>query len=157
MRIRRPAIFVLAVVLLAALAWLTLRPGKTQKSRHLKVGIGTFSEAIDYGPVYVARHFRWFEEALRAEGVAEEPQYVEFGSFDEIQTAFAQAKLHAFFSAEAPAIKLRSEKQDIRVVEVGCTLKQEVLVRTALNVTSLAQLKGKSIAVAEGTSPIMAS
>jgi len=152
MRRHRPIIIVLVVVIVGVLAWLTLRRGETQKSQHIVVGIGTFSEAIDYGPVYVARHFRWFEEALQAAGLPDKVQYFELGGFDEIQTAFAQGKLHAFFSAEAPAIKLRSENQDIRVVEVGCTLQQEVLVRTQLNITSISQLKGKSIAVAEGTS-----
>jgi len=152
MKVTRKVIIVLAVLVVGGLAWLTLRIGEKPKADDLDVGIGTFSQAIDYGPVYVARHFRWFEEALQSAGVAREPQYREYGGFDEIQTAFAQGKLHAFFSAEAPAIKLRSEKQDIRVIEVGCTLQQEVLVRVDRNITSIAQLKGKSIAVAEGTS-----
>jgi sulfonate transport system substrate-binding protein len=152
MKLARKAIVLLAVLVVGYLAWLTLRVGEKPKADDLQIGIGTFSQAIDYGPVYVARHFRWFEEALQSAGVATEPQYREYGGFDEIQTAFAQGKLHAFFSAEAPAIKLRSEKQNIRVVEVGCTLQQEVLVRTQLNITSVAQLKGRSIAVAEGTS-----
>lgn len=152
MRTSRKIIIALTVAIVAAFTWFILRRGETQKSSPIIIGVGTFSEAIDYGPVYVARHFNWFEDALRAVGVTKEIQYLELGSFDEIQTGFAQGKLHAFFSAEAPAIKLRSENQDIRVVEVGCTLQQEVLVRTELNVTSIAQLKGKSIAVAEGTS-----
>ena len=152
MRIPRQIVIVVALMLAGGLVWFILKRGESQKSGHITVGIGTFSEAIDYGPVYVARHFGWFEDALKAVGVTQEVQYVELGSFDEIQTGFAQSKLHAFFSAEAPAIKLRSENQNIRVVEVGCTLQQEVLVRTELNITSIAQLRGKSIAVAEGTS-----
>src|SRR5260370_13321450 len=152
MKIARPIIIVLAVAIVGSLAWLALRPGETKKFGSITIGIGTFSEAIDYGPVYVARHFGWFEGALKGAGITREGQYMELGSFDEIQTAFAQGKLHAFFSAEAPAIKLRSEGQDIRVVEVGCTLQQEVLVRAQLNITSISQLRGKSIAVAEGTS-----
>ncbi len=128
--------------------------GQTEpdSSRSAPIGIGTFSQAIDYAPVYVARHFGWFEEELKKVGATLPPQYFEFNSFDEIQTGFATGKLHAFFSAEAPATKLLSDKQDIRVVEVGCTLQQEILVRTDLNITSVPQLKGRTIAVAEGTS-----
>jgi sulfonate transport system substrate-binding protein len=102
--------------------------------------------------VYVARHFHWFEDELKVIGVSSAPDYRQFNGFDEVQTAFDQKKLHAFFSAEAPATVLRSNKQDIRIVEVGCTLQQEVLVRTVLNISSVAQLRGKKIAVAEGTS-----
>lgn len=153
MKTNRQIIITIAVLIVSGLAWFTFRSkAKLANADDIEIVIGTFSQAIDYGPVYVARHFHWFEEALQSVGVTREPQYRELGGFDEIQTAFAQGKLHAFFSAEAPAIKLRSEKQDIRVVEVGCTLNQEVLVRTELNITSILQLKGKSIAVAEGTS-----
>jgi sulfonate transport system substrate-binding protein len=148
----RPLIVVATIGIVAVVVWLALRPSGAPKTSHITIGIGTFSEAIDYGPVYVARHFGWIESALKDVGITQEVQYMELGSFDEIQTALAQDKLHAFFSAEAPAIKLRSEGQDIRIVEVGCTLQQEVLVRTQLNITSIAALKGRSIAVAEGTS-----
>lgn len=116
-----------------------------------QVGIGTFSQAIDYGPYYVARHFGWFEQALSQVGGAK-PVYLELGGFDEIQTALAQDRLHAFFSAEAPVIKLVSDKQPIRIVEIGCTLQQEVLVRRGRQINSIADLSGKAIAVAEGTS-----
>jgi sulfonate transport system substrate-binding protein len=141
-----------AIAIIAVVLWFALRPGGAPKPNQITIGIGTFSEAIDYGPVYVARHFGWIEGALKRVGITQEVQYMELGSFDEIQTALAQGKLHAFFSAEAPAIKLRSEGQDIRIVEVGCTLQQEVLVRTQLNITSIGELRGRSIAVAEGTS-----
>lgn len=116
-----------------------------------KVGIGTFSQAIDYGPVYVARHFGWFEQALGEAG-AGSTEYLELGGFDEIQTALAQGRLHAFFSAEAPVIKLVSDRAQIRIVENGCTLQQEVLVRKDRAINSIADLRNKSIAVAEGTS-----
>jgi sulfonate transport system substrate-binding protein len=136
--------------LLALLAlWFAYRPPKKQSVA--EVGIGTFSQAIDYGPVYVARHFGWFEQALDAAD-GSKPVYLELGGFDEIQTALAQGRLHAFFSAEAPVIKLVSDKQPIRIVAIGCTLQQEVLVRTDRKVNSIADLKQKTVAVAEGTS-----
>jgi sulfonate transport system substrate-binding protein len=116
-----------------------------------EVGIGTFSQAIDYGPVYVARHFGWFEQAL-AEVGAGAPVYLELGGFDEIQTALAQGRLHAFFSAEAPVIKLVSDGASIRIVDIGCTLQQEILVRRDRGINSVADLRQKAVAVAEGTS-----
>ena len=116
-----------------------------------QVGVGTFSQAIDYGPVYVARHFGWFEDAVRETGV-EKVVYLEFGGFDEIQAALNTGKLHAFFSAEAPVIKLVSDNQPIRIAEIGCTLQQDVMVRKDRKINSIAELKGKTIAVAEGTS-----
>jgi sulfonate transport system substrate-binding protein len=140
------------VIGLAAALIVTGGCGEKPKTTDLRVGIGTFSQAIDYAPYYIARHFHWFEDELKAVGITTEPEYREYNSFDEIQTGFDQGKLHAFFSAEAPATKLRSDKQDIRIVEVGCTLQQEIVVRTAANITSVSQLKGKSVAVAEGTS-----
>ncbi len=121
------------------------------KAGPTQVWIGTFSQAIDYGPVYVARHFGWFEESLRG-GDSVEVEYRELGGFDEIQTALTQEKLHAFFSAEAPAIKLVSDRASIRIVAIGCTLQQDVLVRKAAGINSIGALKGRSIAVAEGTS-----
>ena len=142
---------IVAVAIISAV-WFGLSTGKTTQPVGLIIGIGTFSQAIDYAPVYVARNFGWFEDELRNAGVHNAPRYFEFNSFDEIQNAFNQNRLHAFFSAEAPATKLRSDKQDIRIVEVGCTLQQEIVVRSDLNISSVSQLKGKKIAVAEGTS-----
>jgi sulfonate transport system substrate-binding protein len=140
---------VAVVLVILAAVWIAYRlSGQPEVA---KVGIGTFSQAIDYGPVYVARHFGWFEEALREAGGGE-PVYLELGGFDEIQTALAQGKLHAFFSAEAPVIKLVSDRQRIRLVEIGCTLQQDVLVRKDRQINSILGLRGKSIAVAEGTS-----
>lgn len=117
-----------------------------------RVAIGTFSQAIDYAPLYVARSFGWFEEELTALGIPAVPTYREFSAFADIEAAFSQDSLHAFFCAEAPATKILSDKQRVRVVEVGCTLQQEVLVQIDLAIESVHQLAGKTIAVAEGTS-----
>lgn len=136
---------------IAVIVSICLASCSSTKQASSSVGIGTFSEAIDYGPFYVARHFGWFEQALKDVG-AGSPDYREFGGFDEIETALAQGKLHAFFSAEAPVVKLVSDKQRIRIVEIGCTLQQDVLVRKDRQINSIRDLKGKSIAVAEGTS-----
>jgi len=145
----------ITVSIIAALALIVLAlwsgNRKPDSTTLRSVGIGTFSQAIDYGPVYVARHFGWFEQALREAGGGE-VVYLELGGFDEIQAALAQGRLQAFFSAEAPVIKLVSDGAPIRIIEIGCTLQQEVLVRKDRQINSIADLRGKSVAVAEGTS-----
>ena len=138
------------ILLLVFLAlWTSYRT--PSPSNVLRVGIGTFSQAIDYGPVYIARHFGWFEQALAEIGAAE-PMYLELGGFDEVHTALNQGRLHAFFSAEAPVIKLVSDGQNVKIVEIGCTLQQEVLVTNDKDINSIADLQGMAVAVAEGTS-----
>jgi len=34
-------------------------------SHPITIGVGTFSRGDDYGPVYIARHFGWFEGRLK--------------------------------------------------------------------------------------------
>lgn len=148
---KNKALIIAISVLLFAIVAIWIGSRRSETPIVTRVGIGTFSQAIDYGPVYVARHFDWFEEALSQVGGGD-IVYLELGGFDEIQTALVQGKLHAFFSAETPVIKLVSDRQRIRIVEIGCTLQQDILVRKDRNINSIADLKGKSIAVAEGTS-----
>ena len=151
MRTQSKVVAGIAVALLVGLVALWFAYRSSQPASLAQIGIGTFSQAIDYGPVYVARHFEWFEQSLRqASGGAVD--YLDFGGFDEIQTALARGRLQAFFSAEAPVIKLVSDRQPLRIVEIGCTLQQEVLVQSGRGINSIADLRGKSIAVAEGTS-----
>ena len=97
MKTNKVTAIVVGAVLLFGVAWFPLMSSAQPEAS--KVGMGTFSQAIDYGPMYVARHFRWFEQALKKKAGVGEPVYLELGGFDEIQTAFAQGKLHAFFSA----------------------------------------------------------
>lgn len=117
-----------------------------------RVGIGTFSEAIDYAPYYIAKHFNWFEDELKKAGVDAKIDYRQFNDFDAIKAALAGNKLHAFFAAEAPIAKLRSEKDPMKIVEVGCTLQQEIVVRADSNISKVRDLKNRNIAVAFGTS-----
>lgn len=141
------------VAVAVAIGGIVFLANRAQKGAELqRITIGTFSEAIDYAPLYVAQSFGWFEEELKALGISAVPLYRSFVAFLDIETAFSQDSLHAFFCAEAPATKIFSDKQDVRIVEVGCTLQQEVLVQVELAIESVDQLRGKTIAVAEGTS-----
>lgn len=149
MKNRTLIIGIIISILIIIVIWIGIR--RTDSPKIEKISIGTFSQAIDYGPVYIARNFGWFEDAI-AKVNGGEVIYLEFGGFDEIQTALSRGKLHAFFCAEAPAIKLISDGQPIRIVDISCTLQQDILVRRDSNIESISDLKGKTIAVAEGSS-----
>ncbi|HKP03617.1 MAG TPA: NrtA/SsuA/CpmA family ABC transporter substrate-binding protein [Chthoniobacterales bacterium] len=141
-----------ALALLGSIMFFIVVGCRQHQSEPKEITIGTFSRAIDYAPYYVARHFKWFEEQLQATSAGITISYREFGSFPEIAQGFQDNTLGAFFSAEAPATILRAQPNDIRVVEVGCTLQQEVVVRRDLPVKSVADLRGRKIAVLKGTS-----
>jgi sulfonate transport system substrate-binding protein len=115
------------------------------------IGIGSFSQAIDYSPLYVAKHFNWFETAVQDIGDYE-IIYSELGGFDEINTLLVQNKLHILFSAEAPVIKLVADGNKLRIAGLSCTLQQDILVTNKSKIDSIEGLKGKQVAVAEGTS-----
>lgn len=151
MKLGQKLLIVAVVAAVAAIAVLWMTDERNTEPASKRLGIGTFSQAIDYGPFYVARHFGWFEDAVREFGV-NEILYLDLGSFDEIQGSLNAGSLHAFFSAEAPVIKLVSDKQPIQIAEIGCTLQQDVLVRKSLDISSISELRGMTIAVAEGTS-----
>ena len=118
--------------------------------RPTSLTLGTFSKAIDYSPFYVARHFKWFEANPRLKGIA--IKYTEFNDRPTISAAFDKGDLDALFAAEPPAIICRSQGNDIRIVEDSCTLQQEIVVRTALPIVSIGDLRGRRIGVLQGTS-----
>jgi sulfonate transport system substrate-binding protein len=141
------------ITTLASLALICLLAGacrKTEKPPLTEITIGTFSEAIDYSPYYVARYFKWFEGAPELKGVT--VNYKEFTDRAAISTALSRNELAAIFAAEAPLIITRAQGEEIRIPVISCTLQQEVVVRTALPVGSVADLRQKRVAVLQGTS-----
>jgi len=141
-------VLLMAVLLIGGYFYLNANDNEAKQKL---IGIGTFSQAIDYGPLYIARHFGWIEKALEAEGDYR-VEYRELGGFDEINYGLSNDRLHMFFSAEAPLIKLVSDGNKIKIAGIGCTLQQDVLVSNKAHIDSIEQLKGKQVAVAEGTS-----
>ncbi len=122
---------------------------KTESTRKT-LNIGTFSRAIDYSPFYVAQHFAWFDQhpAFKRFQV----KYREFNDRGEISSAFDSGQLDAIYCAEPPAIICRAQENDIRIAGISCTLEQEIVVRRQLAINTAADLKGRSIAVLDGTS-----
>lgn len=124
--------------------------GRDSGQQKSSVTIGTFSKAIDYSPFYVAKHFKWFEDSPELKGMS--VKYTEFTDRPSISAAFEKGDLDALFAAEPPVIITRAQNNDIRICDISCTLQQEVLVRNELPILSVADLRGKKIAVLQGTS-----
>jgi sulfonate transport system substrate-binding protein len=112
--------------------------------------MATFSKAFGNTPYYVARHLRWFEQdsVLRRYRI----EYGEFNDRAAISDALANGRLEVLFSGDAPAILTRAQGNDIRIVSVSGNARQEVLVPSASPIRSVSELRGKRIAVQQGTS-----
>jgi sulfonate transport system substrate-binding protein len=123
---------------------------KKNDFKKTEINIGTFSRAIDYSPFYIAKYHKWFEELPELKGA--KINYSEFSDRALISDAFKENKLDMLFAAEPPMIVTRDEGREIRIVEVSCTLQQEIVVQATGTVRSVADLRGKHIAVLAATS-----
>lgn len=115
-----------------------------------RVRFGSFSSAVDYGPYIVAKNKGWFDESLKSKNIKTE--YVQFQSLPPINESFATDRVDVVFEAEPPAIVGRAAGIDVDIIGISCTLVQEILVPAKSSVNSIADLKGKKIAVLGGTS-----
>lgn len=114
------------------------------------IRIGSFSKAIDYAPYHIARGMGWFEEVAKRHGTT--VTYTEFQSLAPINEAFATDRVDMVFEAEPPAIIGRAAGIDVRVMGVGASLNQEILVRKELGIDKIEGLRRRKIAVLAGTS-----
>lgn len=114
------------------------------------VRIGSFSTAIDYAPLIVAKSKGWFDEAAKLHGAS--VSFTEFQSLPPINESFATKNVDVVFEAEPPAIVGKAAGIDLKIVALGCSLIQEVLVPSASSAASVVDLKGKKVAVLAGTS-----
>jgi len=120
------------------------RPPRTE------VRIGMFSKAFSYAPLFVAKHFRWFEDHPELKG-----RKVAYRTFDDrptISASLSADELDLLFCAEIPAIVCRAQGDDLRIVKLSDTGVQRVLVRADLPVNSPADLRGKRVGVLQATS-----
>jgi sulfonate transport system substrate-binding protein len=114
------------------------------------VRIGTFSRAIDYAPFIVAKEKGWLGRALIDKGAT-----VTFTTFEDlpaINESIAADQLDIVFEAVPPAIVGRAGGHDIRIVEMGCSLTQEIIARNETSIRHVTDLRGKTVAVRYGTS-----
>lgn len=114
------------------------------------VTIGTFSKALGNSPYHIAKHFKWFEEEATLKNV--KFNYMEYNDRPAISDAFSKGDLQVLFSAEVPSILIRAQGDDTRIVAVSANVAQNILVRSDLPYKTIPELRGKSIAVQQGTS-----
>lgn len=114
------------------------------------VRIGSFSTAVDYGPLFVAKAKGYFDEELSK--VNAKAEFTEFQTLPSITEAFASDQIEFVFQAEPPAIIARSGGNDVRIVGISCSLRQEVIVPSNSAITAIPELRGRKIAVLAGTS-----
>ena len=115
-----------------------------------EITIGTFSMAIDYSPYYVAKHFKWFEDSDVLKG--KKITFMQFNDRDAIAASLGKNELNVVFAAEPPIIITKAQGADVKIVDISCVLRQEILINNQLNVSSPSELKGYKIAVLAGTS-----
>jgi sulfonate transport system substrate-binding protein len=143
-------IILAAVVLVGIFTYLYVirSSGPTAASNTLTVG--TFSKALGNAPYYIARHFHWFEREPSFKGYSF--QYIEYNDLPSITSAFARGDLQLLFSAEVPAILIRSQGEDVRIVMVSTFAAQEIVTPSASSIASIKALKGHNVTVQSGTS-----
>lgn len=134
------------LVLLAACV--NILPARCSNER--VVHLGTFSRAVDYAPYIVAKQKHLFDAALKACNAT--PAYEEFQSLPTINEAFATKKLDAVLESEAPCIVGKAAGIDLKILAVSSLVEVPVIVHTKSDITSVAGLRGKKVAVLAGTS-----
>jgi sulfonate transport system substrate-binding protein len=155
----RPVLFVAAACFVAAAIYAvyifsvtkTTQPAPvagTAPQVSQPVRVGTFSTAIDYAPVLIAKSKGWLSAVVGSDAKVD---WTTFQTLPTINEAFASGKLDIVFEAEVPAIVGRAAGIDIRIVDVGATLHEGIIVPTKSKVTAFSGLRGKRIAVLSGT------
>lgn len=148
MSVRKQGILLLLLSLLILPA--CQQSADESSSPSLTVRIGSFSEAIDYGPFLVAKSKGWFEEALQEQGAT--VSYQTFQSLAPINESFGTGRIDIVFEAAPPAIIGHSAGHDIRIIDISSSLNQEIVVHEGSNINSIANLSGQRIGVLKGTS-----
>ncbi len=113
------------------------------------VRIGTFSTAIDYAPLYIAKREGWLDEVARKHNVTIE--YRRFDTLAAINDALAAKKLDMIAQADTPAIYQTASGNKLLEIAPFASLIQEIIVAPGSRAEGLADLKGKRIGVLFGS------
>lgn len=144
-------IFSILVTLVVTLPLLSCRDNTVYPSTQTQpITMGTFSKALGNSPYHIAKHFKWFEEDPALKDV--KITYTEYNDRPSISDAFSKGDLQVLFSAEVPSILCRAQGNDTRIVALSANVGQNILVRSELPYKSVPELRGKSLAVLQGTS-----
>jgi sulfonate transport system substrate-binding protein len=118
----------------------------------LRVRIGSFQTAIDYAPYVIARQNQWIEEALA--GVDAVPDYAStFQTLPSANEAVATAQVDVLLTGEIPSIIGRAAGIDLQIAWLSCRLQAETVIPLSSNAVSVADLRGKRVAVLAGSAP----
>jgi sulfonate transport system substrate-binding protein len=143
-RVRYFIIGILGIIVVAGLGVYILSNGT--RSADSPLVIGTFSKAVDYAPLYVAKHFDW---------LGEDPKDIAIKEFNDrgvIEAESRTGNIGLVLAALPPIAITRAAGADLSVVEVACSLQQEIVVRSNLSIKSISDLRGQKLAVLKGTS-----
>jgi sulfonate transport system substrate-binding protein len=114
------------------------------------VRIGTSGLAVDYGPLYIAKHNHWLDEVLKPYGAA--CKYEVYESISAIIDAHASEQIDCMFEADARAIVVAAAGIDGKILSISCSLTQEILVHKDSGISTTSDLRDKTIAVHIGGS-----
>lgn len=129
---------------------LLLLVGACKKSKIEKVKIASYYEAVDYAPFLIAKKKKWFDEKLKDDGIA--VVYDVYDDLGVINDDFLAGNLDVVFEAGPPAIISEAADIGIDVLDISCSLVQEILVTKNSEIKTIHDLKGKNIAVLSGSS-----
>ena len=142
----------LACAALIALFFVTSRkpPAPNETQQRVKITIATFSKALGNAPYHIAKKKGWFAEEPALKDA--EVTFTEFNDRATIAQAFDRGDLQVLFSAEVPSMLCRAQGNDIRIVGVSTAANQEILVPVGSPIRSVPDIRGKKVAVLQGTS-----
>lgn len=146
-------ITIIAAILLACgVGFMAFRETKKASlpPKNKAITLATFSKAIGNSPYHIAKHFGWFGEEAALKGV--EIQFKEYNDRTTISDAFTAGDLQALFCAEVPSMLCRIQGNDIRIVNLSTKVEQSILVPTGSPILGPKDLRGKKVAVLQGTS-----
>ncbi|MEM9077145.1 MAG: ABC transporter substrate-binding protein [Bacteroidota bacterium] len=122
-----------------------------KKRQDLKtIKIGTFFNAIDYAPFYVAKQQGWFEQSDVLQGLNIE--FFEYGARSEFSSEIQNKNLHLIFAAEPPIIITKAQGVNLKIAGLSCTLQQEILVQKNAPYNKVSEINKSNIAVLQSTS-----
>lgn len=139
------AILSLAIICISLISW---QMSKRQTPNEIR--IGSFSTAIDYAPYLIAKERGDIERSMS--NLGKTVSYLEFQSLPSINEALATGNVDFVFEAAPPAIIGKSAGIPIRIIGIGATLDQEIIVHSKSDINTVEDLSGKKIGVLAGTS-----
>jgi sulfonate transport system substrate-binding protein len=114
-----------------------------------EVNIGSYSKAVDYAPYLVSKSKGWFDEAFGKQGI--KVNYTEFQETPAITEAFGSDRADFVLLAEVPALVVKASKIDVRTTSISSVIGTTIVVPTDSPIKTIADLKGKKIAILVGT------